>query len=229
MHLECDIYSCKSSNRFFTNSSSFPDPFMTSLPRVRTGLLQHALDEQVLVYDSRGDNVHLLDPTTACVLTLLGEGGWTREGIAAELSSRLGVENGAAMLPLAIEELRAADMLDVSAPVPEPMIDVTRRDLLKKVAIGGAAALLIPAVMTFTASPAYAGGSGVGTLGSCAPCTDNSQCASGVCQSNGACTGTGSSNKTANGLPCSGGSQSSANQTCCSGSCSSNPGICNPP
>ena len=195
---------------------------MTSLPRVRAGLLQHPLDDQVLVYDGRGDRVHL--PTTACVITLLQEGGWTREGIAAELSSRLGVRTDASFLPLAIEELRAADLLEPSAEVSSALPDVTRRDLIRKVTVAGAAALLVPAIVTFTATSGYAQ-TGAGNLGACAHCTSNAQCTSNNCGNDSTSRACGS-NKTANGGACSGGNQNSANQQCCSGTCSANPGIC---
>jgi hypothetical protein len=143
---------------------------MTPFPRVRPGLLHHKIDDQVLVYDSRGDKVHLLDPTTACVLTLLEEGGWTREGIAAELFGRLGIESSETLIPLAVEELRAADLLEIT-PEPEmPLADVTRRELLRKIGLTGAAALLIPAIVTFTATPAYAASAG-GALAKGAICT----------------------------------------------------------
>jgi hypothetical protein len=157
---------------------------MTSLPRVRSGLLKHKVDDQELIYDPRADRVHLLDPTSACVLTLLQEGGWTREGIAIELSSRLGVGPNSSLLPLAIEELRTADLFEPAADLTDPFVDVTRRDLLKKVGLAGAAALLIPSIVTFTATPGYAQASagGAGTLAAGSPCsaTPGQQCAPGL-------------------------------------------------
>lgn len=199
---------------------------MTSLPRVRVGLLQHPFDEQVLVYDPQGDRVHLLDATTACVLTLLEEGGWTREGINAELSSRLGVTAAGGYLPLALEELRSADLLQTSVGATS-LPDVTRRELLKKMTLTGAAALLVPAIVTYTASAGYAQGSGAGNLGPCAACTSNAQCASNNCGSDNTLRACGS-NQTANGGSCSGSNQNSANQKCCSNKCSGNPGTCIP-
>jgi hypothetical protein len=195
---------------------------MIPLPRVRAGLLRHDLDGQVLVYDSRDDRVHLLDPITGCVLQLLEESGWTREGIIYEVSERLSVPKDAGMLDLALEALRAADLLEKDS-APEPMVDVGRRELLRKAALAGAAAFLIPAVTTITATKGY-GQTAAGNLGTCAACTSGTQCASGTCGNSGAC----SSNKLPNGATCSGGSQSAANSTCCSGTCSANPGICVP-
>ena len=148
------------------------------LPRIRSGLLRHKLDNQVLIYDSRDDRVHLLDPTTACVLELLEEGGWTSEGITAELAVRLGVAANEAFLPLALEELRNADLLEPAESSPPAFVDVPRRELIRKLALTGAAAMLVPAIATLSATRAYAQASpGPGTVGACQPCTADEQCA----------------------------------------------------
>src|SRR5688572_14363260 len=157
----------------------FPhEKVMIPLPRVRSGLLRHPLDEQVLVYDASSEKVHLLDPTTACVLELLEEGGWTSEGITIEIAERIGVAPSEGFLPLAIEELRRAGMLERVSDVP-PLADVTRRDALRKLALTGASAMMIPAVATLMASSVNAqspGGASVceacspaGSAGGCAP------------------------------------------------------------
>src|SRR5688500_20044364 len=103
-----------------------------TLPRIRSGLLRHTLDNQVLIYDSRDDRVHLLDPTTSCVLELLEEGGWTSEGITAELAVRLGVASNEAFLPLALNELRNAGLLEPTDATPAEFVNVPRRQLLLK-------------------------------------------------------------------------------------------------
>ncbi len=226
---------------------------MNSLPRIRAGLLRHSLDGQVLVYDSRDDRVHLLDPTTACVLELLEEGGWTPDGIRAELVQRLDVTPDAGFLALALDQLRVADLLDQSAPQPEPMVDVTRRDMIGRLAMTGAAALLVPAIATLTATPGYAQGTlfGVGgpcttaanclpnyfccsgqcqttacappTVVACGACTSSSQCLGNLVCTNGACGNTG--NGAINGQACNG------NGNCCSGNCvksGGGPGVCRP-
>jgi hypothetical protein len=151
---------------------------MNPLPRVRSGLLRHPLDEQVLVYDSSSEKVHLLDPTTACVLDLLEQGGWTREGVTLEIAERIGVAPSEGFLPLAIEELRRAGMLETVAEVA-PLADVTRRDALRKLALTGASAMMIPTVATLMASNANAQSPGgalacqacspAGSAGGCAP------------------------------------------------------------
>ena len=150
---------------------------MNILPRVRPGLLRHRLDEQVLVYDPRDDKVHLLDPTTACVLDLLEEGKHSPDRIMEEVGRRVKVTPSDALLALSLDELRKADLLDTSASPLAPVTDVRRREMLKKVGLVGAAALLIPAITTVTATPAYA----VSLLASGACCTVGGECQSGIC------------------------------------------------
>ena len=195
---------------------------MTQLPRVRSGLLKHPLDKQVMVYDTRWDQVHLLDPTTACVLELLEEGGWTPEGITAELAVRLNISPNPALLPLAIEQLRNAPLLEEANPESGAFVGVNRRELLRSAAMAGVAALLVPTVATLTATRGYAQGTapnhGVGNT-----CTGNSQCISGNC-CNGICIATGATCNTAGSVPNGGACNAtvdcqSAGATCTAGVC----------
>lgn len=142
---------------------------MNSLPRVRPGLLRHQLDGQVLIYDAHEDRVHLLDPTTGHVLELLEEGGRSREGIVGELASRMAVAESDSLLQLSVEELRKADLLDEGAGRMPALSDLNRRELLRKVGLAGAAAVLIPAIATLTATPAYAQASCVSATHQCTP------------------------------------------------------------
>ena len=151
---------------------------MNVVPGVRPGLLRHKLDGQVLVYDTKGDKVHLLDPTTACVLDLLEEGGRTADAIVDEMSRRIAVAKEQGLYTLSVEELRKADLLDDKVAHVPALPDVTRRDLLRKMAFTGAAALLIPAISTLAATPAYAQGSCM-DVGS--PCQSNNNCCSNRC------------------------------------------------
>ena len=129
---------------------------MGSLPRVRPGLLRHRLDEQTLVYDPRDDKVHLLDPTTACVLEMLEQGSWSPARLSEEVARRMNVAASDELLSLSLEELRKADLLDTSSAQLASVPDIRRREMLRKVGLVGAAALLIPAITTLTATPAYA-------------------------------------------------------------------------
>lgn len=185
---------------------------MPQLPRIRAGLRQHRIGDQVLIYDTANERVHLLDPTTAFVITLLQAGGWTWEGVRDELGSHLKVVPSDGFLTLALEELRRCELLEPS-DAHEPLGDVTRRDMLKRVAIGGAAALLIPTIATLTANTAYA----VTLLADCAVCTADNQCPSGHCKDGK--SGAGKScvitNCLAMDVECTG----QPNCVCCNGDC----------
>jgi len=225
---------------------------MSRLPRPASGLLKHPLDRQVLVYDTRVDRVHLLDPTTACVLELLEEGGWTPEGITAEIAVRLDISPKEGLFPLALEELRHAGLLDETVAPATPLVDVNRRELVRKLAMTGTAALLVPTVATLTATRGYAQGT-VASLGPGRACTASAQCIHnncclGICSNTGcpqpngaACTTPAqcASLSCANGVCCAGQSpgtscnglvvgdcaqaKAQADLQCCSGNC---PGIC---
>ena len=144
---------------------------MTNFPRLRSDILYHTLDDQILVYDGRNERVHLLDPTTARVLALMRAGkNLVEPGIGLDL------------VELALDELRRADLLEESAPAN--VIDPRRRELLKKAAVG-AAAMLIPAIVTLSPSTVYGQGS---CLAKKACCTFDADCCSNKCD---ASTGTG--------------------------------------
>ena len=158
---------------------------MSSTPRVRPGLLRHRLDEQSLVYDPRDDKVHLLDSTTACVLDLLEEGGWGSERMKTEVARRLNIQVSDDIIALSLDELRKADLLDASDAPIAPVSDMARRDMLRKIGMVGAAALLVPVITTLTATPAYAVCTNLRPQGT--GCAGNAQCCSGVC-GGGVCT-----------------------------------------
>jgi len=152
---------------------------MSSVPRVRPGLLRHDMDDQILVYDPREDKVHLLNPTTACVLDLLQGGDWSEEKMRDEVARRMQIEPSAELVALALDELRKADLLDTSTAPVVRVSDPARREMLRKLGIAGAAALLIPVITTLTATPASAACTGLLPVGS--NCNAGSQCCSGKC------------------------------------------------
>jgi hypothetical protein len=198
---------------------------MTPLPRIRTDLLKHPLDKQLLVYDTRWDQVHLIDQTTACVMQLLEEGGWTREGITSELAVRLGIDPNPDLLPLALEQLHNTGLLDVPAGTMPEIDGVSRREMLGRLAMAGAAALAIPAVASLTATSGYAQGT-TPKIGIGGTCTSNGQCISGNC-CNGSCIVTGGTCAPAGSVP-NGGACGADNQCSTAGaSCTS--GVCKGP
>ena len=162
---------------------------MSALPRLRTGLLRHQLDKQFLVYDPRFERIHLLDPTTASVCDLLEEGGYSLDMMTSEVAKRNNVEPDPAFVTLAFDELRAAGLLDQSETLVAPLGGVNRREMVRKLAMGGAAALLVPAVASLTATPGYGQGQSI-TGGAGDPCTLSVQCGPGLVCCAGICAGT---------------------------------------
>jgi hypothetical protein len=158
----------------------FPQhPKMNSLPRIRPGLLRHPLEQQLLVYDTGSERVHLLDSSSAILFELLTETGWTFETITFALAERTGIAPSRELVDLALEELRSAGLLDETIADIAPMPDVNRREALRSLAVAGAAAVLLPAITTLTATRAYGQGSGATGVGG--SCSSNGQCMSGHC------------------------------------------------
>jgi len=125
---------------------------MNLLPSLREGLLRHPLGDQVLVYDTKRNKVHLLDRTTAEVVDSL-ESGESPEVISARLQQRTG-SSGEDLLLLALDELAQAELTEPGARDIKPIADLTRREILRRFAAIGTAAL-VPVVLTLTPSAAY--------------------------------------------------------------------------
>jgi hypothetical protein len=154
---------------------------LNSLPSPKKGLLAHELDAQVMVYDSTDDRIHLLDPTTGCVLDLLQKGDCSVESISVEVARRAGVQPNQDLVLLAIEELDQAGLLEREGTEQGSLTGVNRRELVRKLAAAGLAGVMIPAIATLAASRAYAAGSLTGGLA----CGGNGDCASGKCSDGG--------------------------------------------
>jgi hypothetical protein len=136
-----------------------------------------------MVYDPLNEAVHLLDPTTGSVLRLLQEGGRTIEEITAEVAKKNNYAPSEGLLALAIDELRNARLLDEPDGAREHLkgAGVFRRAMVKKVVAAGAAAFIVPAIVTLSANDAY------GQSSACIPhdgcCTVTSVC----CNTNDTC------------------------------------------
>jgi len=159
---------------------------MKYTPRVKQGLLRHRLDDQVLVYDSNADQVHLLDSTTAHVLELLDAGN-SADSVAKEFTQKLGSDSSDELVALSFDELRKARLLDETDGDIEPLADLSRRNFLRKAGIAAAAGIAIPVIVTMTANSGYAQG-----------CATSGQACGGsdpVCCTGLTCVNLGSGNK----------------------------------
>jgi hypothetical protein len=151
---------------------------MTRLPPVKAGLLTTELDGQQLIYDQHAEAIHLLDPTTARVLDLLQRGTRTKEEIIGKLSNIESTHSGAALFELALQELRKAELLDENTSSDAPIVGISRRETLRKLSLAGAAAAIIPTIVTLSATQAFG-------QGSCLPkkacCNVDAECCSNKC------------------------------------------------
>jgi hypothetical protein len=157
---------------------------MDQTPSLRPGLLRHRLDNELLVYDTNAEQIHLLNPTTFAVVEMLEEGV-----DPAMMASRLGAQNhtdaGAEILALALDELAKAKLLEMKVENSSTIIpDGNRRQMIQRAATLGAA-LLIPAIVTLTPKAASA----ATNLANGSPCVQSTECLSGCCgkNSSGSC------------------------------------------
>jgi hypothetical protein len=143
------------------------------------------LDDQLLVYDTQTDQIHLLNSTTAKVLELVEEGIGSDE-VVKRLDEINGGSQGADLLSLALGELRSAGLLETKNVEVPKIHETTRRQMVQRIAAAGAV-ILVPAIITLAPQSAAAQGS---QLANGSACTASGQCASGCCASNsaGACT-----------------------------------------
>jgi len=157
----------------------------------RSGLLIRELPDELLVYDQEQHHAHCLNRTAAFVFRH-ADGTLTEREIARQLDPQGGSQAEAAVR-LALEQFRAAGLLE---DVVEPALSaegLSRREVARRVGI--AAAILLPAVVTIIApTPAEAAATCVSGAGACGgkpdgtPCTcvgTNpciSVCVGGVCQ-----------------------------------------------
>lgn len=191
------------------------------------------LDNEVVVYDTRTDKAHLLNPTSSAVWE-----SWSPEAslatVASDVAEQLGVPVSVELVEATLDELAVAGLIERPSAVSE-MPGISRRSLLKK---AGIAAVLLPAVTTILApTPAAASHTG----GLCAqqnqPCDTNSHCCSNTCTGNTCvctphgtacpsvvteCCGTcvsGICQPLANGATCQNTSQCAAADVCSGGEC----------
>lgn len=141
-------------------------------PRARRNdlLVQEVLDE-IIVYDTRSEQVHCLN-STAAAIWLACDGNVSIERIAAQIGERFGSICDANVVYRALERLDKCNLLETSVTAP-PEILPSRRVMIKKA--GAAAVLLAPLVTTIVAPmPAMA-------ISPCAPGPQGPQGPQGPC------------------------------------------------
>jgi hypothetical protein len=151
------------------------------LPKARhEKLTVRELPDETLVFDHARNKAHCLDRTVALVWQH-ADGRMSVAEMAALLAHKLGIPAEEAVVELALEQLCKRHLLEEPIEPLTGLARLSRRDVLKKLAV---AAVAMPLVMTITAPSARAAGllSGV----NCAIAKDGSPCAVfgvvGTCQ-----------------------------------------------
>jgi hypothetical protein len=125
-------------------------------------------DGSIAIFDSQTETVHSLNPAAALVLEACGEPA-TLDYVAVVLRRCTGCGDPGETALHVLQRLEAAELVmrtDSPAPLMPPS-HPSRRDLLKKAAMGSAVLLALPAMLTLTGAEqrlyAQTAGSGITT------------------------------------------------------------------
>lgn len=150
-----------------------------ALPRARKGdVIETDLGDEVVLYDAREHHGHCLNPVVAAVWRRL-DGAVSMPEMLAHLRNELDTAADEATVWAALHQLDEAGLLE-PAPAEPAGGEVSRRSMLRQL---GAAAVLVPAISTIVAPPAYAQVSG-------ASCSTPDTCQTFSCAGGCACVPT---------------------------------------
>jgi Coenzyme PQQ synthesis protein D (PqqD) len=147
-------------------------------PKARSNdLLVEEVAGELLVFDACNNRAHCLNESAAAIWRHC-DGVRSVTSIATHLFPKLAPSDSKRLVALGIERLRRRRLLEGSASAPA--VDLSKRQLLKKVAImaaaAGVAAPLVSTVLAPTSAYAF----------SCIPsglmCSASAQCCSGLCR-----------------------------------------------
>ena len=111
------------------------------------GVLEHAIEDEVVVYDTATDQSHLLNAPTASVWRALAAGVLSTDAIIEAVSDR------PELVELALAELARVGLLDSVPVVAASAGRLTRRQMLRAM---GVAAVAAPVIVTLSAPPVAA-------------------------------------------------------------------------
>ena len=139
-------------------------------------LLVEEMAGELLIYDARTDRAHCLNQSAAAIWKNC-DGARSITELRSQLFPSLPSDAGEQLVKTGLERLRRRHLLEGEPQAP--MVDLSRRSLLRKLALAAAAAgVIAPLISTVVApTPAYA----VSCLTSGASCSSSAQCCSGVC------------------------------------------------
>ncbi len=166
-----------------------------ALPKVRVDLIVSELDGEALVYDFSSHRAHCLNPTAKAVFARC-DGRTNAAQIARAVGADLGVTLTEELVHVALDELAAAGLLEVSPR--RRFVDQARRRVLGQLALSAGLSVALPAVWSIVAPTRADAASRV----SCIPAASCMAVSSGTCCGTvgspamscsgvGMCTGTG--------------------------------------
>ena len=148
------------------------------LPAARTAdlLTEHVGDETV-VYDLSSKDVHRLSPLAAAVFSHC-DGRTSADRVADLVQERLGAPVGVEEVSAAVTQLQERSLLE-TPPLILRGEGFSRRDMMRKSAMTGAAVAMAPLITSIAAPTAAMAANGIPT--GCTGCGANKDCASGHC------------------------------------------------
>ena len=150
------------------------------LPLARTDqIIVKEVDDEVLVYDLKADQAHCLNKTAALVWKNC-DGETSIQGIARRLGDTEQTKVDERLVWLALDQLKAFNLLQTPAIRPVELAGLTRRSVIRTM---GITAIALPAIVSIISPSAV-------EAASCpqptnrdpgCPCTSPAQCSSGNC------------------------------------------------
>jgi|SRR5579872_2263061 len=140
-------------------------------------LLTEEVADELLVFDVSNNRAHCLNASAAAIWRHC-DGTRSVESLASNLFPKLPPSDSARLVAVGIERLRRRRLLE-DWPA-QATVDLSKRQMLKKVAIvaaaAGVAAPLISTVLAPTSAYAFS------CMPSGMPCSASAQCCSGLCR-----------------------------------------------
>lgn len=149
---------------------------MTNKPLSRQAdILVQDLDNELLVYDLQINKAYCLNQTSAMVFEL-ADGAKTVSEIGELMSEKLGISVSEDFVWLALKDLEKENLLKNSEEISNYLMELSRREIVKKV--GLASMIALPIIASVVAPSALAAQSN-----SVLRCSEPANCTSGNCAS----------------------------------------------
>jgi hypothetical protein len=127
----------------------------------REDLFSERLAEETILYDKVNHTAHTLNETVAMVWES-ADGDRSVNELAHMLHSKLGIPADRGVVLLALEQLQAAGLLEVSIEAEKETERTSRREVARRLALVGVSAAMVPLVASVVApTPAMAASMGI--------------------------------------------------------------------